>query len=113
MAGAIWGPGLFVVAWMVAGFLVVGYSPLEDTISDLAAVDAPTRVLMTLGLAAFGVGVGTSAWPLRRLIGKLAAVVLGLDAVFTLGETTPGLFQRLGLSTTGHAGPSDNGRASL
>ncbi len=70
---------------MLGGLLVVGYSPLQDTISELAAVDAPTRVLMTVGLAAFGVGVGTSAWPLRRLIGKPAAVALGLNAALTLG----------------------------
>lgn len=61
VAGAIWGPGLFIVAWVLGGLLVVGYSPLENHISDLAAVDAPTRVMMTVGLAAFGVGVGTSA----------------------------------------------------
>ncbi len=64
VAGAIWGPGLFIVAWVVGGIAFVGYSPLEDTISELAAVDAPTRVLMTLGLVAFSVGVGTSAWTL-------------------------------------------------
>lgn len=85
VAGAIWGPGLFIIAWMFDGLLVVGYSPLEDTISELAAVDAPTRVLMTLGLAAYGVGVGTSAWPLRRLIGKPSAFTLGLNAALMLG----------------------------
>jgi hypothetical membrane protein len=85
VAGAIWGPGLFIVAWVVGGVLFPGYSPLEDTISELAAVDAPTGVLMSLGLAAYSVGVGTSAWPLRRVIGRLAAVALALNATLTLG----------------------------
>ncbi len=85
MAGAIWGPGLFITAWVIAGFITVGYSPLESHISDLAGVEAPTRVLMTLGFAVFGVGVGISAWPLRKLIGKPAAIALGLSALFTLG----------------------------
>jgi hypothetical protein len=70
---------------VVAGLLAVGNSPLESHISDLAGVEAPTRVLMTLGFAAFGVGVGISAWPLRKLIGKPAAIALGLSALFTLG----------------------------
>lgn len=85
VAGAIWGPGLFIVAWVVGGILFPGYSPLEDTISELAAVDAPTRVLMTLGLGAFSLGVGTSAWSLRRVIGRTAALALVLNATLTLG----------------------------
>lgn len=85
MAGAIWGPGLFISAWVIAGFITVGYSPLESHISDLAGVEARTRLLMTLGFAAFGVGVGISAWPLRRLIGTPAAIALGFSALFTLG----------------------------
>ncbi len=33
------------------------YSPVDDAISDLAAVDASTRVAMTIGFVLFGVGV--------------------------------------------------------
>ena len=84
-AGAIWGPGLFIIAWVVGGFMVPGYSPLEDHISSLAAVEAPSRVLMALGFAAFGIGVGTAAWPLRRVIGNPAAIALVVNAVFVLG----------------------------
>jgi hypothetical protein len=58
---------------------------LEDSISDLAAVDAPSRVLMTLGFAAYVFGGGTSAWPLRQVIGKPAVFALGLNAALTLG----------------------------
>jgi len=84
-AGAIWGPGLLIIAWVVGGLMVDGYSPVEDHISDLAAVDAPSRVVMNIGFAAFGVGVGTSAWPLRRFIGKPAALALGINAALVLG----------------------------
>ena len=62
VAGSIWGPALFVFGWVLGSLLFVGYSPLKETISELAAVDASTRVVMTVGLPAFGVGVGTSAW---------------------------------------------------
>ncbi|MDP9493734.1 MAG: DUF998 domain-containing protein, partial [Actinomycetota bacterium] len=84
-AGAIWGPGLFIMSWLLAGFMVSGYSPFTDHISSLAAVDAPSRMLMNLGFAAFAVGVGTAAWPLRRVIGNAASVALALNALFVFG----------------------------
>ncbi len=84
-AGAIWGPGLFIIAWTLGGIVAVDYSSVDNPISDLAAFDAPTRVLMTIGLAAVAVGVGMAAWPLRRLIGTPAAIALGLNTVCTLG----------------------------
>lgn len=85
LAGAIWGPALFVAAWVVGGLLVEGYSPVEDHISRLAGVTAPTFVLMSAGFAAFGVGVGAAAWPLRRIIGLPAATSVGVSAVGTIG----------------------------
>jgi len=83
--GAIWGPGLFIAAWLVGGFLLVGYSPVEQHISDLAADGAPTQALMTFGFATFGIGVGIAAWPLRRLIGKPAAFALVANAILIIG----------------------------
>ena len=85
MTGAIWGPGLFIVAWVVGGFMIDGYSRLEDHISALAAVDAPSRLLMNVGFAAFVAGVGSAAWPLRNVIGNAAALALGINALFVLG----------------------------
>ena len=85
LAGAIWGPAVFVMAWVVGGLLAEGYSPVEDQISRLAGVNAPTLALMSAGFAAFGVGVGTAAWPLRRVIGPAAAMSLGVSAAGTLG----------------------------
>ena len=74
---------------------------LEDSISDLAAVDAPSRVLMTLGFAAYVIGGGTSAWPLRRVIGKPAVFALALNAALTLG-----VMLHAERSFTGHRHPA-------
>jgi hypothetical membrane protein len=85
VSGAIWGPGIFIAAWIIGGMLLSRYSPIDQHISDLAAVDASTRWLMTLGFAAFALGVGVAAWPLRWLIGWPAALVLGINAALMLG----------------------------
>lgn len=81
----MWGPALFVAAWLVGGLLAEGYSPVEDQISRLAAVQAPTRALMTAGFVAFGLGTGIAAWPLRRILGVPAAMSVATSAVGTLG----------------------------
>lgn len=65
--------------------MVAGYSPVEDHISNLASVYAPSHALMTFGLGAFGVGVATAAWPLRRFIGNPAAIALGFNGLFVVG----------------------------
>lgn len=83
--GAIWGPGLFILAWVVGGFVVVGYSPIEDHISALAAVNASSRFVMNLGFAAYVLGVGSASWPLRMVIGNGASVALFLNALLVLG----------------------------
>ncbi|HLF60020.1 MAG TPA: DUF998 domain-containing protein, partial [Acidimicrobiia bacterium] len=69
-AGAIWGPALFILGWVVSGFMIDGYSPMQDHISSLAGVSAPSRLVMNLGFAAFVAGVGSAAWPLRKVIGN-------------------------------------------
>jgi len=84
-AGAIWGPSLFILAWMVGGFMINGYSPIDDHISALAGIDAPSRFVMNIGLAAYVLGVGSAAWPLRKAIGSSASVALFLNALFVLG----------------------------
>jgi hypothetical protein len=40
---------------------------------------------MNIGFLAFAVGVGTAAWPLRKVIGKGAAIALGINALLVLG----------------------------
>ena len=73
------------MSWLVGGFMVDGYSPIQDHISSLAAVDAPSRMLMNFGFAAFAFGVGSAAWPLRKVIGNEASVALALNALFVFG----------------------------
>ena len=79
--GGVAGPAGFVAAWAVGGVIAKDYSPLDDAISRLAAVDAPTRALMNSGFVAFGIGVPLYGLALRdRLPGPAwaSAVATGL-----------------------------------
>lgn len=79
--GGVIGPAAFVGSWIVAGALTDGYSPVHDAISDLAAIGAPTRVLMTSGLVVDGLGIVAFGLALRdELDGPawIAAVGTGL-----------------------------------
>lgn len=80
-AGGVLGPAGFIAAWSILGATTsADYDPLQDAISRLAEVDAPTQAGMTAGFVAFGIGVplfglalkrqGSPAWP--------AAVATGL-----------------------------------
>jgi hypothetical protein len=166
LTGAIWGPGLFILGWLIGGFLHPSATLVNTHISTLAAVNAPSRVVMTIGQIAMAAGLAASAFPLRSILGLGAAYGLGLAAIslaviivtpdgsvpdrgfvhggfaillyaslvavgglasrhlrsggfrvagllaigvaiasavflwLSLGETTPGLYQRLGITTT-------------
>ena len=63
LSGAAWGPATFIGCWIAGGVTTPGYSAIAQPISELAAIGAPTRGLMNLGLAAFALGVGGAAWP--------------------------------------------------
>jgi hypothetical membrane protein len=65
--GGVLGPLAFVGAWVFAGATTPGYSPVDDAISDLAAVGASTRVVMTMGFVAFGCGLITFGAALRTI----------------------------------------------
>lgn len=54
LLAGIAGPVAFIGAWVSAGLVTEGYSPVSDTISRLAAQGAPTRPLMTAAPVAFG-----------------------------------------------------------
>ncbi len=84
-SGAIWGPAWFIASWVIGGLRTNGYSPIQDAISRLAAVQADTSGLMNTGFVAYGVGVTAAAWPLRTIIGKPAAVALAINALLTFG----------------------------
>src|SRR3954467_12770954 len=80
------------------------YSSFSQTISELSAIDAPTRplwvplgIVYTLLVAAFGVGVWTSAYPNRslRVVGGFF-IVSGL-----IGLGWPPMHQRAVLAAGG------------
>lgn len=84
-AGVIVGPAVFISSWAVSSAVTDGYSPIRDHISDLSAVGAPTRPLMNAAFGTFAVAVGLAASPLRRWIGTPGAVVLGANALLSVG----------------------------
>ncbi len=93
-AGGVVGPVAFIAAWSLLGPTVDGYSPVDDPISRLAAVGAPSRTLMTAGLVAFGGGLCLYAVALRGALagpGWVAAALAGASALgvaaFPLGES--------------------------
>ncbi len=96
-AGVIIGPIAFITAWVVSGVRTRGYSPMRDHISDLAAVDAPTRPIMNAGFAAFTVAVALAARPLRGRIGTPGAVAMGVNAALSAGVA----LAPLGVSSAG------------
>jgi hypothetical membrane protein len=78
--GGVIGPVVFVGSWAVAGATTATYSAVDDAISDLAAVDASTRVLMTVGFVVFGIGLVAFGFALRETLhGRawIAAMVTG------------------------------------
>lgn len=77
------GPVVFVTTWVVAGGRYDGYTPTVDPISELAAVGAPTRVLMTAGFVAYGAFVLAAAPSLGRRFGRSTGIAAALNAVAT------------------------------
>jgi hypothetical membrane protein len=65
LAAAVVAPVALVGGWWWAGALTPGYDPVRQSISDLAAVDAPTRWLMTSALVVTGLAYLVAAVGLR------------------------------------------------
>jgi hypothetical membrane protein len=63
--GGVIGPLTFVITWFAAGAATKGYSPVDDAISELAAIHARTQVAMTIGFIGFGAGVIAFGFALR------------------------------------------------
>jgi len=84
-AAGIIGPAAFVAAWAVGGVIAHDYSPVNDAISNLAAIGAPTRTLMTGGFLAFSAGVGLNAVALRDEFAGLAWIAALVTAASTVG----------------------------
>jgi hypothetical protein len=79
--GAVAGPAAFIGAWTVGSVTRAGYDPIQDPISRLAELGAPTRALMTAGFLGFGAGVLAAAPALGRRVGGAAAAT----ALATIG----------------------------
>ena len=95
---------LYTAMTLFAGMLSDGYSAASQTISELSAIDAPTRPLWvalgtvyTVLIFAFGWMVWKSAPPNRAL--RLVGVLLMLHGVF--GAFWPPMHQRVVLAATG------------
>lgn len=84
-AGGVVGPVGFVTAWAVAGARTPGYSPIDDAISRLAAVHAPSRALMSTGFVLFGLGLPAFAVALRDGDGGPAWMTAATTGICTLG----------------------------
>lgn len=79
------GPVAFVGGWFVNGLRTEGYDPLQDAISQLARVGAPTRLSMSACFVVFGVLVPLWAPTVARELGapalRPAVTVAGLATV--------------------------------
>lgn len=74
-------PVSFVGGWLVAGARTPGYSPVRDHVSDLAAVGATTRPLMTAGLVGFGLLAPLFATTFEDRRVRLALTFAGLGTL--------------------------------
>lgn len=76
----------FVFAWALLGGGADRYDPTRDAISELAALGAPSRPVMTAGLVALGAGMALygialrprRTWPLPVVNGVIALAVAAL-----------------------------------
>jgi len=80
------GPVAFAAAWLGTGAATPDYSPVRDTISRLAATDAPHRWWMTAGFVVYGAGVTAfAAGDLRRSAPGAVWLVTAGAGLATLG----------------------------
>ena len=98
---------VFVGAWILAGAATPQSSVVDGAISDLAAVGASTRVVMTVGFVVFGVGLIAFGLALRAALhGRawVAAIAVGASTLGVAatplggssGDTVHAIFAGLG-----------------
>jgi hypothetical membrane protein len=108
--GGLVGPLAFVSAWVVAGAAAEAYSPVDDAISDLAAVGASTRLVMTIGFVVFGLGLIAFGIALRGALDGHAWIAATATGACTIGvaatpldgwpgDTMHAIFAGLGYAT--------------
>jgi hypothetical membrane protein len=93
--GGVVGPAAFVTIWGVASITAPRYSASDDAISELAAIGAHTRFLMTAGFICLALGAIPYATALRSVLGGRAwitaagtGVAISLVAAIPLGLST-------------------------
>ena len=94
--GGLVGPAAFVGAWTTAGLRTRGYSPVSDAISDLAAIGASTRALMTTGFVVDGIGLTAFGLALRSALDGPAWIAAVITGVATLAVAAAPLGGGLG-----------------
>ncbi len=94
--GGVAGPAVFTAAWSILPLWRPGYSPVNEPISRLAAVDSPTRAVMTAGFLAFGLGVGVYATGLRVALPGPSGIAAATTAAATVGIAATPLGSALG-----------------
>jgi hypothetical membrane protein len=107
--GGIVGPAVFVADWAVLGARRPGYAPVNDAISRLAELGAPTRPAMTGGFIVYGAGLIAYGLARRDRRGKgwalavtSGAATLGV-AAFPLGRPLSGTLHAV-FAVAGYAG---------
>ena len=89
---AVLGPILFTLAWLIGGVVQDGYSPRQEDISALAALDAQHAWLMMAGFLLLGAGTVALAAGLAEVVkGRRAAIGSILVALAGLGIIVAGL----------------------
>jgi hypothetical protein len=84
----IFGPVAFVATWAVAGAASVGYDPVGQAISELAAVGAPTRAWMSAAFVVFGLTALPFAGALQVVLppgGRRVALAVSACGLGTIG----------------------------
>jgi hypothetical membrane protein len=79
------GPLAFVGAWVFGSMVADSYSMTDDAISQLAAVSAPTRWLMSAGFVTYGIAMPAFAIFLRQTFSRSAAWATAISGIATLG----------------------------
>ncbi len=85
MLGGVVGPAGFIGAWVIGSATTSApYSWVDDAISQLAAVGADTRWLMTAGFVTFGLSLPAFGWALRSTLAGRAWIAASATGLATL-----------------------------
>ena len=79
------GPAAFISAWSIGGLAATHYSAIDDAISHLAEIGAPTRPFMTAGFIVFGVGLPIYSVALREALPGWSWLTAAATGLATLG----------------------------